>query len=71
MPDVYKGTDIAAQGGFGNDKAMAWLKGCTDYPGYLQDAFKPTLTMLAEKGVTSLGAIGFCWVCGQKSHWCL
>ena len=28
MPDVYKGTDIAAEGGFGNEKAMAWLKGC-------------------------------------------
>merc|ERR1711933_557855 len=27
MPDVYEGTDIAAQGGFGNEKAMAWLKG--------------------------------------------
>lgn len=28
MPDVYKGTNIAAEGGFGNEKAMAWLKGC-------------------------------------------
>ena len=28
MPDVYKGTDIAKEGGFGDEKAMAWLKGC-------------------------------------------
>ena len=28
MPDVYKGTNIAAEGGFGDEKAMAWLKGC-------------------------------------------
>jgi hypothetical protein len=28
MPDVYKGTNIAAEGGFGNESAMAWLKGC-------------------------------------------
>jgi dienelactone hydrolase len=29
MPDVYRGTDIASEGGFGNEAAMAWLKGCT------------------------------------------
>lgn len=28
MPDVYKGTNISAEGGFGDEKAMAWLKGC-------------------------------------------
>ena len=28
MPDVYKGTNITAAGGFGDESAMAWLKGC-------------------------------------------
>ena len=33
----------------------------TDYPGYLKAAFEPTFALLAEKGVDSVGAIGFCW----------
>ena len=63
MPDVYDGTNIGAQGGFGNEPAMAWLKQQSDYAGYLKAALQPAFDYLTAKGVAagSIGAIGFCW----------
>lgn len=62
MPDLYDGTSITAQGGFGNAPAMKWLKGVSDYPGYLKEALQPAFEYLVSKGATNgIGAIGFCW----------
>ena len=62
MPDVYNGTDIDAEGGFGNEAAMAWLKTKSDYNGFLKAAIQPALDYLAAKGATGgTGALGFCW----------
>jgi len=61
MPDVYEGSSIGAEGGFGEEKAMAWLKAKSDYTGYLKGALKPAFEHLTSQGVTSVGAIGFCW----------
>ena len=62
MPDVYEGTNIGAQGGFGNESVMTWLKQQSNYDGYLKTALQPAFDCLAAKGATGgVGAIGFCW----------
>ena len=48
-------------GGFGNEAAMAWLKKQSDYAGHTKAAMQPALDLLASKGATAVGAIGFCW----------
>lgn len=60
MPDVYDGTDIAKEGGLGNEKAMAWLKTLTVWD-VQSKLLEPAFDLLKSKGVTSIGAIGFCW----------
>jgi len=60
MPDVYDGTDIAKEGGLGDEKAMAWLKTVTAWDAQSK-LLEPALELLKSKGVTKVGAIGFCW----------
>lgn len=62
MPDIYDGTEMTAKGGFGNPDAMAWLKETTAWETQSK-LIEPGFAALAAKGVTKVGAIGFCWGC--------
>lgn len=59
MPDVYHGTNITEQGGFGSETGMAFLKG-KDWPS-LEPELDACIKYLKDNGVSKVGALGFCW----------
>ncbi|KAJ1456979.1 dienelactone hydrolase [Pelagophyceae sp. CCMP2097] len=58
MPDVFEGSNIKTQGGFSDEKAMAWLKAMSAES---VDRIAPAFSKLSAVGAKSVGAIGFCW----------
>lgn len=60
LPDVYEGTNLPAQGGFGDRQGMRWLKGRTEWPNMAR-LLDPAFETLSARGVGSVGALGFCW----------
>ena len=58
MLDVYRGTNITEQGGFGSESGTAFLKPATANCAAMHE---PLFSYLAGKGATEYGAVGFCW----------
>lgn len=58
MPDVYKGTNIKAEGGFGSEPGMAWLKKVSVDA---DSQAAPAFAKLKSVGCETIGAVGFCW----------
>lgn len=59
MPDVYNGTEIVEQGGFGSESGTAFLK--SHSWSKLEPELDLCIKYLNDNEISNIGAIGFCW----------